>query len=541
MSSWKVICLAEACAILLVWLLWSGPTDIGTAPEERTSFVEAPPVLPALLADPSASAASPATEKEATTPSGTQLRPWSQPASGVLLLAEVTDEHGEPVRDGFGNCRQEGEESKQQLSLRSDHRLVLSGLKAGPLHVELRCEGFLPFQRTIDLAPEPGIQRTILRLERARRVLLRVHVSSGEPLEAWLLREWKWTHSNWRLVARLARQPLSGDLEALEHHQYGNELGEFLPADGRTPDLPKDCAGALDVRAQAPLHVGAWLGVAFLGTVPIADGVKEVTILLDERSLRSLAAEVRLRVVAADTGAPLKDARVSVSFPWGGGSTLRTGEDGRLTFPQLAPDQRDVVINLPDHAEGYRALELRPGERLDLGDVPLGRAGRIRARLLGADGTPLGQHVYQFFPTGSWTRPEEPRRISSRTDKEGWLDFRAGPERHQVIVGGGAHGVQAVVWERGIEEPGEREIRLAPGAEVRIRSTQSADLPRALWLLDADGRILSNYWTTSASPRTIVLAPGTYLLRVEDLDRNLLGTLDLRVPEGGGDLEVALP
>jgi protocatechuate 3,4-dioxygenase beta subunit len=129
-------------------------------------------------------------------------------------------------------------------------------------------------------------------------------------------------------------------------------------------------------------------------------------------------ARLRGRVVAAQTGAPLRRAQVSLGSPASPTPTPRTAStdsDGRFEFTQLPPGRYSVIVN----KTGYVALQygqkrptdpmtmvtLADGERRDDVNFALPRGGVIAVRITDDYGDPLpGAQVqvqrYQFGPDG---------------------------------------------------------------------------------------------------------------------------------------------
>jgi len=113
-------------------------------------------------------------------------------------------------------------------------------------------------------------------------------------------------------------------------------------------------------------------------------------------------ARLRGRVVAAQTGAPLRRAQVSLGSPASPTPTPRTAStdsDGRFEFTQLPPGRYSVIVN----KTGYVALQygqkrptdpmtmvtLADGERRDDVNFALPRGGVIAVRITDDYGDPL--------------------------------------------------------------------------------------------------------------------------------------------------------
>lgn len=135
------------------------------------------------------------------------------------------------------------------------------------------------------------------------------------------------------------------------------------------------------------------------------DGALEVepVVPAEVRGTTRNGASVRGRVVFAGTQRPVRDVTVQLrrpdslfhylrAEPKGRFDLLeaRTGADGRFAFLDVTPN-RGYVVRC--RVEGYAhtssaELDLRGGEREDLGDLPLGPSGRLTAQIVDAEGKP---------------------------------------------------------------------------------------------------------------------------------------------------------
>lgn len=541
MSGWKFVCAAEAAALVFVWW-WLGraPEADGAAfaqelppsatraepePEQRT----APEASGTLEPAPAAAAAEPAAAPHPPPPRADGL---------VTLMGSITDEQGSPILEPWVQIHHESGDVEQVSVGRGQSHFLLLDRAWGDYDVEIRAGGFVALRGPVRLRPEPAFQRQTFRLQRSWRVFVRVETEQGERLMDWLARTTAGAAREYRIMAAAVREAPSGDRAAMDHQVSSTDLGSFVPSGS---DIPKEFDCALDLAAEPPLQAAAWLGSALLGSAPLRAGVDRVTIRVRTQDLAARLSTVTLRVVDQESGMPLPQAKVSLTPQWMSSGGKPVDSAGRILFELQVPGPMDLDVFCAGFGETFRSLILFPGQILDLGDVGMLPDGQLRGRVLDPQGAPVPQLMFQFFPTGSWTRPEEPRRSRSNTDAEGRISLQASAERHQIILGGGPYGLQAAVWERGRAEAEELEIRLQPGVRVRLSLQPPEQQERLLWLMDFAGRLLAPSFQSRYGDWQLSLTPGGYLLRVEDLDRNLLGTLDLRVPEGGGDLAVALP
>jgi hypothetical protein len=160
--------------------------------------------------------------------------------------------------------------------------------------------------------------------------------------------------------------------------------------------------------------------------------VVAVAVVLAQAPAPAEAGRVGGRVVAADNGAPLPDARVTLA-PFVGGRGPRpvvlppgpppqaiTDQDGRFVFEGVAPGtytfdaQRSGYAPLRNIASGPpQTIQLAPGQSIDSVELRLQRGSVIAGRVFGPSGEPLadarviamrrvqtGRGPGRFVPTG---------------------------------------------------------------------------------------------------------------------------------------------
>jgi hypothetical protein len=544
MNAWKAVCVAEVLAICVTWWLLGG-----RPPAPAASFSGAAAAVDAvhaadLLADsPRSPTDVPSVAQPQAGPLEHAPRHWSSPTGNISLLFTVEGPGGATVDRFSYRWTIPGNTSRWTNGSPSSRHFVLDDLQPGVVNLEVQAPGHLALQVPITILSEPPVQRHTLTLERGWRVILWARTTTGATLQTWLQESANLKPRSYRIKAMPVRESPRGHLAAKEQIHHQNALGAFVSGSSNASALPKGCVGALDLLGQPPLLAAFWLDRIYLGCVPVEAGDEEAVLIVHEEDLLQSFARVRFRAVDGASGTPLQGVEGSLTHAWGGGGPMATtDESGHAEFRFVPPDNYDLDFTLPGYADGYREIQVEPGATLDLGDLALHATGTLRALVLDPSGEPADAERFQFFPTSGWTRPEEPRRYAGGTDAAGKLEMRAGAGRYQAIFGGrDGIGLQAVVWERGSAEPEERVIRLQAGVETRLLAQSPEISTRLLWLSDREGRLLSSSRLADGSPWTLVLTPGDYLLRVEDLGRNLLTTLDLHVPDGGGEIRVALP
>ncbi len=294
-------------------------------------------------------------------------------------------------------------------------------------------------------------------------------------------------------------------------------------------------------------------------------------------------ASVSGRVVAADTGAPIREATVMI----GGrelvtSRTVSTGADGRYEFTKLPPGQYRLMVQPSSLRAGYLSLgwprgdswgprvDLATGEKRSGFDIALPKAAAIYGRVVDELGEPLCEVRVEALRRGPAVLERPPGFYGASTDDRG--RFRAFgldpgdyylkavvPERGPVRAAGSQEGYLPTYYPstadlgealpvtvgRG-QEYGEAEIRV-----VRGRTYHIAGL-----VLGLDGRPTAEASVSvqyrqeggvggrgySVKPDGTFFAPdlssGTYTLVAYESGRvGGLVSAPLKVVIGGGDVE----
>jgi hypothetical protein len=184
----------------------------------------------------------------------------------------------------------------------------------------------------------------------------------------------------------------------------------------------------LSVQADGYASYDGWLGQ---GRISLEGG--------EEKDIGDiplmLAGKISGRVIFADTGAPIASASVELkqSSQWGGWSSngTTTAEDGTFSISAVDPG----TYTLQARAKGYAMAELtaqaiEPGQKLNIGDIKLGRGLVMAGIVTDADGKPLeGATVSLLEPpeTNAWIRSGE-EVSNDQTDAAGHFELAGGHE-----------------------------------------------------------------------------------------------------------------
>jgi Carboxypeptidase regulatory-like domain len=144
-------------------------------------------------------------------------------------------------------------------------------------------------------------------------------------------------------------------------------------------------------------------------------------------------AVIRGRVVAADTGKPLRRARVAITAPGGGGPprTVNTNIDGRYEIRDLPAGQYVITTSRSGYLplrygqrrplEPARPLDILDGHTVERVDFALPRTGLIAGRVTDDVGDPMGGVSVFAMRTEYWRgrRQLGPAGLAATTDDAG--------------------------------------------------------------------------------------------------------------------------
>jgi len=153
----------------------------------------------------------------------------------------------------------------------------------------------------------------------------------------------------------------------------------------------------------------------------------------DRPAAQTGAAVIRGRVLAADTGKPLRRARITVTAPELAGEprTTSTGMDGRYELTDLPAGRYTVRVNRSGYLqllygqrrplEQGKPLQLADKQTIDNVDFALPRAGLVRGQILDELSEPVADVPVFAMRSMYWQgrRRAVPVGVSARTDDSG--------------------------------------------------------------------------------------------------------------------------
>lgn len=525
--------------VVLVALYARRDAAAAALPEHGVVPTPAAAPAPAAAADPArgAAAEAPPPERRAAAPTVPDAVPGDP--IGIVVSGTIRGPDGAPVPDASLSLSREGEYHSADSA--GPGAYAVAGLSPGVWQVFCRAENFARFEGECTLDARAF---QTFDVELAANWVVDVKILGADGASSWdTLR--KVTHFGMPYVVA-ADAPLTGDLPATDNSRvlwFGigewRGIGDF----GTEPKSPKlaegGFCGELLLRHPPPAHAALLLRNTLLQTRPIAAGQHELTFSLTADELRARLGTVRLRLVDADSNAPLPKLHVNLGTAQGGGSGGLTGADGRAELTAVLPGLGCLEIYAPEHEMVFRHVQVPSGGVLELGDVALSSSVTLRGNVLGSDGKPGNGASVQWTELDSRTFPQPlaDRRSASADDQGKFQIENCG--RHRYVVharlGRTAMGFATVDATHGAPPP--VTITLAATTKVVLKNRAAAHEGYSVAVLANDRSPVA---VALRPGLPLSLPPGDYTLEIHDLcTGRLVRTAPLHV--GSEPLTVEVP
>ncbi|MDO8348931.1 MAG: carboxypeptidase-like regulatory domain-containing protein [Planctomycetota bacterium] len=523
----RLAVLVAAEAVLAVFLAVQmfaepEPAHLPAATGERPDLAEPAPPASAAAVSTTASA----NERTGTPPAPARIEAaakWNpDDPIGVLLTGTVRWRDGRPVAEPSVSASLQREQ--RSASGGKDGGYALVGLSPGEWNVTFRADGTTDSKQTL-VVTDDAVQHRDFILDESHPVRVLIVTADGQD----------GTHA-----VRLA-------LPGIDLHVVGQTARfpeRFAPSDADAVIVgdakwdsvmnPRDgFAGTLQFASAPPAHAALLLRHLVLDQQVVQLGQTEVKFVIDAEALKKLGGSVTLRVVDADTGAPLTSASVALSTTNASRVGMRVDAEGRLTIESLTPGLLHCKILAADHEQMNASVSIESGQRTDLGEVRLGAKLPLVGRIVDADGKPAPARVtwtdlkWRTSPRGF----ERNRFASAGTDGMFSLPY-AGRGPIAVSATGGAPDTPTIA-RAVVDNPPQApvELRLVPGTQLRVALPNDATRGFTVTLYDAHRRVLASASTgpIPGQPITLVAEPGSYAYTVHDHRGQLVqeGTVQL--------------
>ncbi|MEQ8766790.1 MAG: carboxypeptidase-like regulatory domain-containing protein [Planctomycetota bacterium] len=537
-SWWILIALLPILAVLAI-VTW--PTEPGS---RGSSWVEEPE-----RAEP-AQASLEALEPEVPSKSLRSKVVLERSGSGTVV-GSVSNTRGQPLP--AAQIVLMDDQARTRPLEHEDGRFEVT-LPAARYSIHATAPGHWPLDRRIEVRSDPAVNRVDLVLE-PNEIVVWIQTPDGAPLQdAWTAerdREGSWLHDNWRtnnlgfsdITVMATRDPPGREVPAHRIPERNGQGGSSRywrshqtrrirgSRDRFKVEEPPGSCGILELDAPPPLFVSASIGGQVLATEIVLEGQTEVTLTLSLEEVRSHLANVRLRLVDGETGAPINRGRGFLRHPGSYmGSTAGTlvSLEGWLTLQDQAPGPRILWTSVEGYEQTDLWIELRSGDN-DLGEVPIYRCTPLTVTLVPPGGVALQPKEVFLALIRLSNRPErepvfedvvfkcsEPQTLTWRFPCRGRYRYLVSP-RIELKEGqtGGPFAINPTLVDLRGGEIADVRIPLRVGTMVRLEiSPRLRELGPRIFLM-SDGWL--TIWSRPAASAngSLCLLPGQYSLEVE--------------------------
>ena len=300
-------------------------------------------------------------------------------------------------------------------------------------------------------------------------------------------------------------------------HRAGslNHQGSAIPYPGEGYD------GVLELKSPPPVYVSCVLRETVLETLLInSENSGDLTFTVVPENLRAKLASVTVVVLDEKTREPIEKVRVTCDdsgIAASGAQGLQVnpdGEPGRFEFRDRYPGWTTFRAWAPGYEMIQRAVELKPGERLDLGTVTLQPAVAVTGTV--TDSTGRGVRSVVYARDESWAPGSSPPQFGHTlggSGNDGTLNLeRLGRRRYEVQVRALGHAVKTFTLDLTDGQDEELNVELSPGTQVMLAARYPAGRTDRVLVYDTEGNLCFYQRIPGQRSRPAWLAPGTYEL-----------------------------
>jgi RNA polymerase sigma-70 factor (ECF subfamily) len=443
-----------------------------------------------------------------------------------FVFGAVVDERGEPLKDVGYQVSMATRDAKDADGKGDpiqgwvmNGTWSAPGLEPGAWHVSAKKTGFESCERDFVVHDDAEGERIDLVLRRSIEIRVRLRAPDGRPL------------------ADAVDDAMRGELEeiailglsAAPPERFDVSFGGVSGLDGNrrwfaragTPfrrgprseiEVPADVDGVLVATGDPPAFIAATLGHLTLASARVIDPKQRVDLVVDPAQVHGAFASLRLRLIDADSSAPISGGHVALNFghmafTW----PSPADADGRVALNHLRPGRCELSIDVPGHGAHAFTVNLAAGAAVDLGDLACSLPITLRGRVSRADGEPIGAEAgaVRVLDLDRW-RHGLPIGSSNQwmVDRDGGIELPGfGRGRHLVLVSVRGCATESVVVDARSDPAPRFALEVVPGTEVTFHLARPWPLQWPVFELDtSDGVPLDSIGVTS----TERLRPGSY-------------------------------
>jgi len=505
------LAIAEALVIALLAYLWLGKDETARPPDRRSGIEE------------EAEGRSQTTDGRKTGEEAARPETKSGGARGT------TDAFGEPTDYAVVHGRissSDGSELKPPLWLNltkpdgsthytqvaADGHYAIAGLAPGSYMLHASGRAYGDAKATLEL--KAGATRRDFELAASMAIRIKVVTPEGMSLTK-ALQARKSLGMISGVIGVATREPLERLplTELRSHSRYG--VGEYQEGwSMRDQKLPEGVVGILMVKAPPPFYVNAVFMHFVLMSEKVTGRVEEITFVLKPENIEQLLATVKVRLVDAETGAPVKKGRVSISDRQSGGMGAQLDGAGVAEQKNVPPGLKELQI----WAQGYEAVHnyIRVADSgvHDLGTYRLHKAVEIAGEIVDEGGKPVAaQLVVRNLDRLDFPQPLS-TGMSYRSDTEGKFKVASvGRGRYLIRASAKGHALGAVIVDTSGGAVDNVRLQLKQGTQVTLKP-EGDGRHHYLVTIRRDGVPYYTRTVRGPWPLKCVLAPGRYQIEV---------------------------
>lgn len=421
-------------------------------------------------------------------------------------------------------------------------------LGPGPLALRCQAPGFVADERLVVLDAARPEQREDFVLAQETEIPVRIAGPSGAVVPRDPDLRGPGLASALRVVATSAAPADAADLrEGASSYRHAT-----VSALGDAPEASGGISGVLVLQRPPPLYVSLVHGHEVLETRALPAVVPELAFTVDPERLRPRLCGFELRLVDGATGGPIA-AKTAMLLGREAILNLQADDDGRIRAQGLLAGPYLLTASASGRGTASLVLDLRPGERRDLGELALRPAVAVRGVLLDADARPVRGWARVLGEGLPAAIDERFARASASAFGERF-ELELPGERARVEFGAGQDldppGGLVVRRDRGSSLGALRTYDAASGpfldevvvleAATRVRFVPAADLASgaAYEVAIEEGGPVLRRGVLGLLPQSVYLVPGSYHLVARDRAGRVLREGALAV--GREPLEVAI-